>query len=79
MCSHHRSLEYMIESVDSDHFIGVTCGMCPRYCRPNIINEIYTIMGEGSTLQGHHNKFYLTTKNVPPYGEGWTLSGAKLP
>lgn len=79
MCSHHRSLEYMTESVTSSKFVAVSCGMCPRYCRPNLINEIYQVMGEDCrTVPRGANKFYLTTKASHPYAEGRTLYDDKL-
>lgn len=55
-------------SIHSQNFLAVSCGLCPRYCRPNLISEVYVVMGEDCTEAPRSAKnFYLTTSSSYPY------------
>jgi len=71
-CSHHRSMEYMAESILSSDFIAVSCGLCPRYCRADLISEVHKVMGEDCNQESHVTRnFYIPTKDSAPYFKGW--------
>uniref|UniRef100_A0A1Y1KRX3 Lipase domain-containing protein n=3 Tax=Photinus pyralis TaxID=7054 RepID=A0A1Y1KRX3_PHOPY len=74
MCSHIRSLEYMVESIRHGNAIAASCLMCPRLCRPDYGNDRYMPMGEKAVLKTQSRKskaFTLSTYSTPPYFKVW--------
>ncbi|KAF5276862.1 hypothetical protein FQA39_LY06413 [Lamprigera yunnana] len=70
-CGTIRSIELMAESVNSDQLIAVSCGLCSRYCYPDIITEEYALMGEDFTkIPFGEDNFLIYTKGNSPYGMG---------
>lgn len=71
LCSSLRSVEYMTESIHSTQLIAVSCGLCSRYCRPDIVTEVYAFMGEEcKTIPKPAKNFLIRTRNRRPYGQG---------
>uniref|UniRef100_A0A1Y1L7L7 Lipase domain-containing protein n=1 Tax=Photinus pyralis TaxID=7054 RepID=A0A1Y1L7L7_PHOPY len=71
LCSSLRSVEYMTESIQSTQLIAISCGLCSRYCHPDIISEVYTIMGEEcKTIPKPAKNFLIRTRDKRPYGQG---------
>ncbi|KAK4887580.1 hypothetical protein RN001_003851 [Aquatica leii] len=73
MCSNLRSVKLMTESIGSTNAVAVSCGLCPRYCRPNVISETYNLMGERAVHPRKHSVklFLITTHHAHPYFIGW--------
>lgn len=62
----------MAESVNDNNLIGKSCGVCPRSCNTDIINEVYAYMGEECTeIPSPAKRFIVPTNGEPPYGRGW--------
>ncbi|KAF2883712.1 hypothetical protein ILUMI_22462 [Ignelater luminosus] len=71
-CSSDRSVEYLAESVNDNNLIGKSCGICPRSCQTDIINEVYAYMGEECRDNPKPAKrFIVPTNEKSPYGRGW--------
>lgn len=61
----------MTESVNSKDLVAVSCGLCPRYCSPDIITEVYTVMGEDCrAIPKPAKNFLIPTNGTSPYGLG---------
>lgn len=61
----------MTDSVNSKELIAVSCGLCPRRCKADIINEVYQVMGEDCRkVPKPARNFYIPTASSPPFGLG---------
>ncbi|KAF5276863.1 hypothetical protein FQA39_LY06414 [Lamprigera yunnana] len=70
-CGTIRSIELMTESVNSHQLIAVSCSLCSRYCSPDIITEVYTIMGEDCRkIPDEADNFLIYTRGSSSYGMG---------
>ncbi|KAF5296938.1 hypothetical protein FQR65_LT10089 [Abscondita terminalis] len=80
-CPSILSIILFTESINSNQLIAVSCGLCSRNCEPDIINEIYTLMGEdcrGLPGPTYIHNFLIYTRDSPPYGMGMTAYPKKV-
>ncbi|KAK4887579.1 hypothetical protein RN001_003850 [Aquatica leii] len=70
-CPSMLSIKLFAESVNSNQLIAVSCGLCSRLCKPDIVTEVYTVMGEDCREEpgfGYTDNFLIYIRDSEPYG-----------
>ncbi|XP_031341400.1 phospholipase A1-like [Photinus pyralis] len=68
-CNHLRAVDYMIESIGTNNFVGESCFLCTS-CLSNPFFGSKGVMGEDFTYEEESCSYYMPTNSQSPYGKG---------